>query len=70
MMVMNKVIKSYQWKGSNCKQSTRWQHISQLKANAFCVVGKINYCGLKHDYTWDWYCHLVGDRASLCLNVL
>jgi len=21
---------------------------------------------LKHTaYTWDWYCHLVGDRASL-----
>jgi hypothetical protein len=26
-----------QWKGSNCKQSARWQHVSQLKANAFCI---------------------------------
>ncbi len=24
-----------QWKGINCKQSTRWQHLSQLKASAF-----------------------------------
>jgi hypothetical protein len=21
-------------------------------------------------YTWDWYCHLVVDRASLCQKVL
>ncbi len=26
-----------QWKGSNRKQSARWQHISQLKASAFCI---------------------------------
>jgi hypothetical protein len=26
-----------QWKGSNSKQSTRWQHISQLKVSAFCI---------------------------------
>jgi hypothetical protein len=24
-----------QWKGINHKQSTRWQHLSQLKASAF-----------------------------------
>ncbi len=24
-----------QWKGINCKQSTRWQHLSWLKASAF-----------------------------------
>ena len=24
-----------QWKGINCKQSTRWQHLSRLKASAF-----------------------------------
>jgi len=30
------------------------------------VFGKINYGGLNTTaYTWDWYCHLVGDRASL-----
>ncbi len=30
------------------------------------VFGKINY-GVQNTtaYTWDWYCHLVGDRASL-----
>ncbi len=28
----NVVIK---WKGSNCKQSTRWQYVSWLKASAF-----------------------------------
>jgi hypothetical protein len=26
-----------QWKGSNSKQSTRWQHVSQLKVSAFCI---------------------------------
>jgi hypothetical protein len=26
-----------QWKGSNCKQSARWQHASWLKASAFCI---------------------------------
>ncbi len=26
-----------QWKGSNRKKSTRWQHISQLKASAVCI---------------------------------
>jgi len=30
------------------------------------VFGKINYGGLNTiAYTWDWYCHLVDDRASL-----
>jgi hypothetical protein len=27
--------KSLQWKGINCKQSTRWQQLSRLKASAF-----------------------------------
>jgi hypothetical protein len=36
----------FQWKKSNHKQSTRWQHVSWLKASAF---GKINYDGLKHN---------------------
>jgi hypothetical protein len=26
-----------QWKGNNHKQSARWQHISRLKASAFCI---------------------------------
>ncbi len=25
------------WKGINCKQSARWQHVSWLKASAFCI---------------------------------
>jgi hypothetical protein len=32
------------WKGINRKQSTRWQHLSQLKASAFFSLQKIfNY---------------------------
>jgi hypothetical protein len=27
--------KMFQWKRINCKQSTRWQHLSQLKASTF-----------------------------------
>ena len=30
-----------QWKGSNHKQSTRWEHISWLKASAFCIWSNI-----------------------------
>ncbi len=26
-----------QWKGSNRKQIARWQHVSRLKASAFCI---------------------------------
>jgi hypothetical protein len=26
-----------QWKGSNSKQSARWQHVSRLKASAFYI---------------------------------
>ncbi len=33
----NKVKKLNQWKGINCKQSARLQHLSQLKASAFCI---------------------------------
>ncbi len=28
-------IITYEWKGINRKQSTRWQHLSRLKASAF-----------------------------------
>jgi hypothetical protein len=34
-MLMKKTF--IQWKGSNHKQSARWQHISRLKASAFCI---------------------------------
>ncbi len=33
-----------QWKGINCKQSTRWQHLSQLKASAFFSLQKNFSC--------------------------
>ncbi len=56
-----------QWKGINCKQSTRWQHLSQLKASAFFSLQKKFCC---YTYTLDWYCHLVGDRASLELRAV
>jgi len=33
-----------QWKGINRKQSTRWQHLSQLKASAFFSLQKNFSC--------------------------
>jgi len=33
-----------QWKGINHKQSTRWQHLSQLKASAFFSLQNIFSC--------------------------
>jgi hypothetical protein len=30
----------FQWEGINRKQSTRWQHLSQLKASAFFSLQK------------------------------
>jgi hypothetical protein len=27
----------YKWKVSNRKQNARWQHVSWLKASAFCI---------------------------------
>jgi hypothetical protein len=30
----------YEWKGINRKQSTRWQHLSQLKASGFFSLQK------------------------------
>jgi len=33
-----------QWKGINCKQSTRWQHLSRLKASAFFSLQKNFSC--------------------------
>ena len=34
----------YQWKGINRKQSTRWQHLSRLKASAFFSLQKKFSC--------------------------
>ena len=34
----------FQWKGINCKQSTRWQHLSRLKASAFLSLQKKFSC--------------------------
>ncbi len=33
-----------QWKGINSKQSTRWQHLSQLKASMFFSLQKFFSC--------------------------
>jgi hypothetical protein len=35
---------SFKWKGINCKQSTRWQHLSWLKASAFFSLQNIFGC--------------------------
>jgi hypothetical protein len=32
-----------QWKSINCKQSTRWQHLSRLKASAFFSLQKNSF---------------------------
>jgi hypothetical protein len=54
-----------QWEAINHKQITRWQHVSQLKASSFGSWKKIIIVKNATAYTWDWYCHLVVDRASL-----
>ncbi len=48
------------WKGSNHKQSTRWQHISRLKASALCTYENI----------FGLLCHLVGWRSASCRSIL
>ncbi len=37
------IRQGFQWKGINRKQSTRWQHLSQLKASAFFSL-QIFFC--------------------------
>jgi hypothetical protein len=37
-----------QWKGINCKQSTKWQHLSRLKASTFFSLQKIFLVVMKH----------------------
>jgi hypothetical protein len=46
MKVNNSLYESYlvQWKGINHKQSTRWQHLSWLKASAFFSLQKKFSC--------------------------
>ncbi len=39
-----KQIFVFQWKGINRKQSTRWQHLSRLKASTFFSLQKIFSC--------------------------
>jgi len=56
--------KSGQWEAINRKQITRWQHVSRLKASSFSSWKKIIIVKNATAYTWDWYCHLVVDRAS------
>jgi hypothetical protein len=38
------LIHIFQWKGINCKQNTRWQHLSRLKASAFFSLQKKISC--------------------------
>ncbi len=60
------INKRKEWEGINRKQSTRWQHLSRLKASAFFSLQFfLAVLWNTATYTWDWYCHLVGDRASL-----
>ncbi len=54
-----------QWEAINCKQITRWQHVSRLKLAHSALGKKIIIAKNATAYTWDWYCHLVIDRASL-----
>jgi hypothetical protein len=56
-----------QWKGINRKQSTRWQHLSRLKASAFFSLQK-KFVVMKHS---NLYLGLVlpsGGWASLAQN--
>ncbi len=39
-----KLLTLYLWKGINRKQSTRWQHLSRLKASVFFSLQKILSC--------------------------
>ena len=42
--VVNRLMLHYEWKGINRKQSTRWQHLSRLKASAFFSLQNIFSC--------------------------
>jgi hypothetical protein len=44
-------ICSAQWKGINRKQSTRWQHLSRLKASAFFSLQK-KFSYMKHSNSY------------------
>jgi hypothetical protein len=37
MCVHSTILEPNPWKGSNLKQSAKWQHVLQLKASAFCI---------------------------------
>jgi hypothetical protein len=58
-------MNNVEWKGINCKQSTRWQHLSWLKASAFFSL-QIFLVVMKHNNLYlGLVLPLVGDRASL-----
>ncbi len=46
-LIKNRRVELKQWKGINRKQSTRWQHLSQLKASVFFSFQK-NLVVMKH----------------------
>jgi hypothetical protein len=41
------------WKRISCEQSTRWKHLSQLKASAFISLQKIVCEEMQQLYTCD-----------------
>jgi hypothetical protein len=49
-----KMEKWKQWKRISRKQSTRLQHLSQLKASAFFSFAKKYLLRNTTTYTWDW----------------
>jgi hypothetical protein len=44
LLAADKKVTLCQWKGINCKQSTRWQYLSRLKASAFFSLQKFFSC--------------------------
>ncbi len=48
-----------QWKGINHKQSTRWQHLSRLKASVFFSLQKFFTC-------YETQQLILGTGAAIC----
>ncbi len=47
----------------NHKRSARWQHLFWLKASSFLFDFFCWELQNTTSYSWDWYCHLLGDKA-------
>jgi len=57
------------WKGSNRKQSARWQQDPGSKL-VHSVLGKINYGDLKHNCLYFWLVLPSGGWKSLITSVI